>query len=331
MNGITYAEIDTVATMTKGNTNIVIQGDESRNKTQVMPGGVSVSKEIQLDTNWDELLASMVVSIVYKSLEECEITAVDDSVKLPSGDTIPTVLQVTKQTTYRIAASSTYANGTGKIYYDSATATLYYWDGSATQSVVLDTETYSDFIAFVTALGVNGSFTLNRNNAVTAAYVRFSSNASLPDKNTVELTADTFGTITPTIAANATSGSNGNASIDGSTITMNDTVTTFTADLSGDIVMGDTTDAGFVTVSGTTVTVDPSAPAGATAVIGASDGSGTYRTMTIVNGGDGTYKISFSLKEEIKNKALKAMADSLLKNSDSILKANCEDIERARI
>ena len=36
------------------------------------------------------------------------------------------------------------------------------------------------------------------------------------------------------------------------------------------------------------------------------------------------------LKEEIKNKALKAMADSLLKNSDSILKANCEDIERAR-
>lgn len=35
------------------------------------------------------------------------------------------------------------------------------------------------------------------------------------------------------------------------------------------------------------------------------------------------------LSEEIKNKALKAMADSLIKNSDLILKANEEDIKRA--
>ncbi|MDO4420286.1 MAG: InlB B-repeat-containing protein, partial [Ruminococcus sp.] len=329
MNGITYANIDTVATMTKGNTNIVIQGDESRNKTQVMPGGVSVSKEIQLDTNWDELLASMVVSIVYKSLEECEITAVDDSVKLPSGDTIPTVLQVTKQTTYRIAASASYANGTGKIYYDSATATLYYWDGSATQSVVLDTETYSDFIAFVTALGVNSSFTLNRSNNVTAVNIRFSSNASLPDKNTVELTKDAFGTITPTIAANVTSGSNGNASIDGSTITMNDTVTTFTADLSGDLIMGSSTDSGFVKVSGTTVTVDPSAPAGATAVIGASDGSGTYRTMTIVNGGDGTYKLTYNTANTLTLTASSYYLKGTFNNweaTDAFVKTDNDDI-----
>ena len=36
------------------------------------------------------------------------------------------------------------------------------------------------------------------------------------------------------------------------------------------------------------------------------------------------------LSEDVKNKALKAMADSLIKNSDSILAANNEDIERAR-
>ena len=294
MNGITYAEIDTVATMTKGNTDIVIQGDESRNKTQVMPGGVAVSKEISLIDDWDTLLESMVISIVYQPLSAHYITPVDNSVKLPSGTTIPTVLQVTKQTTYRIAASATYANGTGKIYYDSATATLYYWDGSATQSVVLDKNTYSDFIAFVEGLGVNSSFTLNRSNAVTAVYIRFSSNANLPDKNMVEFTDDSFGSVVPTIAANTTSGSNGNPSLNGSVITMNDTVTTFTADLGGTIVMGDTTDNGFVSVSGTTVTVDPTVPAGATAVVGAADSSGTYYTMTIVNGGDGTYTLTYN-------------------------------------
>ncbi len=295
MNGITYANIDTVATMTKGNTDIVIQGDESRNKTQVMPGGVAVCKEIQLDSaTWDDLLASMVVSIVYKPLSEHYITPVDNSVKLPSGSAIPTVLQVTKQTTYRIAASATYVNGTGRIYYDSATSTLYYYDGSAAQSVVLDVNTYSDFVAFIEALGINSTFKLNKNNNVIETVIRFSSNKSLPDNNVVEFTKDSFGTITPTIAANATSGSNGNASIDGSTITMNDTVTTFTADLGGDIVMGDSTDAEFVTVSGTTVTIDPTVKAGTTAVIGTSDGNGTYRTMTIVNGGDGTYKLTYN-------------------------------------
>ena len=295
MNGITYAEIDTVATMTKGNTDIVLQGDESRNNTQVMPGGVSVSKEISLPTNWDELLASMVVSIVYKSLAECSISPVDNSVTLPSEAGIPTVLQVTKQTTYRIAASSTYANGTGKIYYDASTATLYYWDGSATQSVVLDKTTYADFIAFVEALGVNSSFTLSRNNAVTAVYVRFSSNASLPDKNITDLTAESFGTVTPTIAANVTSGSNGNASIDGSTITVSSELTTFTAELSGTTILtGDTTADGFVKVNGTTVTVDPTVEAGATAIIGVDNSDGTYRTMTFVNGGDGTYTVTYN-------------------------------------
>ena len=294
MNGITYAEIDTVATMKEGNTDIIIHGDESRNKTQVMPGGVSVSQEISLPSTWDDLLASMIVSIVYQPLSACEISPVDLSVSLPSGNGIPTALQVSKQTTYRIAASANYANGTGKIYYNSSTSTLYYWDGSATQSVVLDKDVYADFITLVEALGVNSSFTLNRSNVVTAVYARFSSNASLPDKNMVDLTDTTFGTVVPTIAANATSGSNGNASLDGAVITMSDTVTKFTADLGGDIVMGDSTDAEFVTVSGTTVTIDPSVESGATAVIGTSDGSGSYRTMTFVNGGDGTYTITYN-------------------------------------
>jgi len=291
MNGITYAEIDTVATMTKGNTAIVIQGDESRNKTQVMPGGVSVSKEIQLDTTWDDLLASMVISIVYQPLSAHYITAVDNTVKLPASDGIPTELQVTKTTTYTVAASASYAKSQNRIYYDSATSTLYYGDGTTAHTVVLDTEKYADFITLIETIGRNGTIKLNNKNTITAVKAAFKTNKNFADQNLISYTDSTFGSVPLTIAYTS---STNTSSLDGAFMTISSGLTTFTADLGGDIVMGDTTDVGFVTVDGTTVTVDASVKAGATAVIGVSDGSGTYRTMTFVNGGDGTYKITYN-------------------------------------
>ncbi len=291
MNGITYSNIDTVATMTKGNTAIIIQGDESRNKTQVMPGGVAVSKEIRLDTTWDDLLASMVISIVYQPLSAHYISPVDNSVKLPTADGIPTELQVTKQTTYTVAASANYAKSKNRIYYDASSGTLYYGDGTTAHTVVLDTEKYADFISLVETIGRNGTIKLNNKNAVTAVSVAFKTNINFPDQNIVNYTDDTFKSVPLTVQAVSTTQS---SSLDGAFITMSADLTTFTADLGGDIVMGDSTDAGFVTVSGTTVTVNPDVPSGATAVIGSSDGNGTYKTMTIVNGGDGTYKITYN-------------------------------------
>ncbi len=293
MNGITYAEIDTVATMTKGNTDIVIQGDESRNKTQVMPGGVSVCKEIQLDTNtWDDLLASMVVSIVYKPLSDHYITAADNTVNLPTASGIPTELQVTKQTTYTVAASTSYAKSKNRIFYDASSSTLYYGDGTTAHTVVLDTDKYADFITLVETIGRNGTIKLNNKNVITAVSVAFKTNKNFPDQNIVNYTDNTFNSVPLTVSGLSSTQS---SSIDGAFITMSADLKTFTADLGGDIVMGDSTDSKFVTVSGTTVTVNPDAKAGATAVIGVSDGSGTYKTMTFVNSGDGTYKITYNI------------------------------------
>lgn len=59
MNGITYSDIDTVATMIKGNTDIIVTGDSSRNKTQVMPGGISITKKVKLSNHWDKLVTGM--------------------------------------------------------------------------------------------------------------------------------------------------------------------------------------------------------------------------------------------------------------------------------
>ena len=51
----------------------------------------------------------------------------------------------------------------------------------------------------------------------------------------------------------------------------------------------------FVVLSGASVTIDPTVDAGTTAIIGTDNGNGTYRTMTFVNGGDGTYTIKYNL------------------------------------
>jgi hypothetical protein len=49
-------KIVTVPVMKQGKTAILVCGDESRNKTQTMPGGNYTTKEIQLPANWDALM-----------------------------------------------------------------------------------------------------------------------------------------------------------------------------------------------------------------------------------------------------------------------------------
>lgn len=291
MNGITYSEIDTVATMKKGNTDIIITGDSSRNKTQVMPGGVSVNREIHLSDRWNALTGS----VNYNPVESFYLSEQNHTITPPAS--VPSVLT---NGTYRIldpATGATYLTRAGRVYYENDTNILHYYaqGASGASSVVLDPETDTAFIAYLTKLGYNSSFTVS-NGKLTEAVIRFSSNASKPDNNTVALTNESFSGIALTLHANNQSGSNlaGGLAKDGATVTLSDTVTSFTANLNGDIVKGESTDASFITLSGSTVTVNPEAKAGAAAVIGAANADGTYRTMTFVNGGDGTYTVTYN-------------------------------------
>ena len=52
-------EMMTVATMKKGETALLVVGDASRNKVQVVPGGDYVTTEIRLPKNWNELVAPL--------------------------------------------------------------------------------------------------------------------------------------------------------------------------------------------------------------------------------------------------------------------------------
>ena len=52
-------QIWTIATMNKGETAMLIAGDDARNKFMVLPGGGYITIEIRLPENWDELLAPL--------------------------------------------------------------------------------------------------------------------------------------------------------------------------------------------------------------------------------------------------------------------------------
>ncbi|MBQ7565988.1 MAG: hypothetical protein IJT18_02610 [Oscillospiraceae bacterium] len=300
MSGITYATIETVAAMRKHNTDIIVTGDSSRNKTQVIPGGVSVMREIRLSDRWDALVTSM----NYNPLAHFYLTERDQTVTPP--DAVPSALT---DGTYRIldpATGETYLTRAGRVYYDAAAATLhcYAQGASASSTVTLDPDADGAFISYLENLGYNSSFTV-RGGRITDVTIRFSSNDRKLQNNTLALTAQSFDGIGLTLHANNTQNSiaAGGLAKDGATVELSDTVTSFTADLDGTLVTGDTTSNGFVTLRGTTVTVDPTKESGATAVLGAANANGTYRTVTFVNGGDGAYTVTYrtadtlSLKE----------------------------------
>ena len=52
-------KIYTVPVMKPGRTSILVVGDSARNKVQCMPGGSTVTIEIELPANWDELMAEL--------------------------------------------------------------------------------------------------------------------------------------------------------------------------------------------------------------------------------------------------------------------------------
>ncbi|MDE6677899.1 MAG: hypothetical protein K2K02_02560, partial [Ruminococcus sp.] len=291
INGITYSEIDTVATMIKGNTDIIVTGDSSRNKVQVMPGGISVTKKVKLSDNWNNL----VTSVNYPQIDSYILSEQDNTITPPVN--VPSVLT---NGAYRIldpVSGSANLTREGRVYYDSESMTLYYYayGASGKTSVSLDGNKDSSFISYLTNLGYNSSFTVNKGK-ITDITIRFSSNEQKLRNNTIALTDKSFKGINLTLHANNTSNSNsaGGIAKDGATIEMSSSVTSYTVNLDGDIVMGDSTDINFVKLSGTKVTVNTSVGAGATAVIGSANADGTFRTMTFINGGDGTYKIIYN-------------------------------------
>jgi hypothetical protein len=293
--GIANPKIMTGSALKASNTRILVTGDASRNKTQVMPGGKSVTVELELSDAWDELN----IALQHKPLSEYLLAAPDDAVAAPIP--VPAVLSAG---IYRIldpATGSRYLTRAGRLYYDSASNTLHSYPvgASAAVSTVLDPAEHAEFIRYISNLGWNSSFTVAGGNAVNPV-IRFPSNDRKLENNTVALAADAFAGTLSLHANNATnSNAAGGLAADGAVVRLSGTVTDFTVDLDSTLLAGPSTAPGFLTLEGGAVTLDPSAPAGATALLGAANGDGTYRTLTFAQRPNGTVEVTYNRRDTL--------------------------------
>lgn len=295
MSGITYPVIETVATMAKGKTKIIVSGDSSRNKMQVVPGGISVSKPIKVSSCWDSLVTSM----NYHPLSNYYLNIEDSTIRLPEN--LPAELT---NGIYRIlnpSVGETYLTQEGRVYFDSSNSTFHYYayEASEKSSIVLDSKEDAAFISYLSLLEANSSFAVE-NRKITDIVIRFSTNELALNSNLLAFTAASFDGINLTIHANSLPNSNkaGGEAKNGAQIEISDSITSFAIDLDGDLVLLNATNAEFVKLAENHVTVDPTQQVGATSIIGSLNQDGTYRTMTFVNEGDGSYSITYHVSKQ---------------------------------
>lgn len=288
-------KLETIATMLKGQTPLLITGDTDRNKFQVMPGGGYVTVKIELPENWDEL----VVPLGYEPLSSyyidgSNVPSVDNPLQQtpvqPSADDMAVPSSLTDGT-YRIVPSMEQLTEAGRIC-KSSDGQLNYWAtgaASATSGAMPE----GDFGKLLTVLSYNCSFTV-KNGVVAAVTVRPSTVEKKPAVDISALTADFLGDIPLTFAITTKqSKTAGGVTPGGTTVTMSTTVQTLTLDLGGQFQFSDSSTQGFATLDGNMLTFDSNAAVGSSVRIGIKQSGGTLKTLSILKKSETTYVFSY--------------------------------------
>ena len=278
LEGIVSAgQIETIATMRKGQTPLLITGDTDRNKFQVMPGGGYVTVEIELPENWDALLEPL----GYAPLSSFYIDAVSvpqqpDTPEVPADRiAVPAGLA---DGNYRIVPSMQQMTEAGRIYCKGNEFT--YWSADAVAAVTASLPE-GDFGKLLSALSFNCSF-LVENGAVSALTFRPSTVERKLSVDMSVLDAQFLKDIPLTFAITMKQSKEaGGVTPGGTSVTLSSSVTTLRLDLGGQYKLSQTDGPSLGSLDGSVLTIDPSAPVGAVLRIGIRQSGGDLRTLTI--------------------------------------------------
>lgn len=286
------SQLMTVATMNAGQTPLLVCGDSTRNKVQVMPGGGYVTVEIELPYNWDALLAESGYAPLesYYLEQEPEVTGpVAVAEELADG-------------TYRLLPSESQLTAKGRLYYNSSTGLLKYWstEGQAAAELQLDTE--SDFAKVLSGIGAFGNITVE-NGVITSFILRPPASGASTVNDTSSLTGAAFEGAELTLAVNFTQSSlAGGVTPSGASLVMDRSVASFNIDLGGELYIDAESDEGFLTYDGEHFVIDAHAAPGAVAKIGVLVSEGVYRTFTFTMGRS-SYTVLYTSGDVMENPA----------------------------
>ena len=301
-------QIETIATMRKGQTAFLLAGDSSRNKFMVLPGGGTVTMEIRLPENWDALVAPMGYEPLRRfALAEPPATPAESAAPISAGAAenpaasggeehsvgIPVPSGLTDGE-YRLVPSMEQMTGEGRILRSESGSASAWAYGAASTATLPDREAFSDLMKGL----FSGCSLTVRQGCVTGIILRPLSSGQRGGGNAMRLTADQLQNLRVTIGAVARqSKEEGKATADGATLTVSVRLARFSLALGGEPKADRENPQGFLTLSGGQVTMNPRAPQGASARVGVQNADGTWRTLTFTKTDARKIQITYHTRE----------------------------------
>ena len=260
-------QIMTGATMTKGNTSIIITGYSTMNTVQILPGGGFNTIKLELPDNWDQLMDEL----DYKPLRNFYLGKEDEDEPHIIGPV--DVGDILKDGNYIIMPNAKQVNSRGKIFSNITTGIVTYYTSDSEKAIEITNQN----LAFIIGnLGTSSSIRVTT--GIIIDYIILPSSVSSDiQKDVSALDANIFKNANIIISANQ-------KTPDGSSIVLSSTVNCVTFDLDGDIEILNGNTPGFLTKNNDSYILNSSARYESIARLGVKISDNTYKIFTITKG-----------------------------------------------
>ena len=265
----------TFAAMAKGETPMVVTGDTSRNKFQVMPGGGYATVEIKLPDNWDELLAPL-------GYEPLSAFYLSDKYSDEKADIV--VPEGLDDGTYILISTTGQLSRNNRLYFDYDN--IQFNVNGVQKTVEIDREgAHKKLATLLTTLKASPSSIVVKDGKVVEVIIRPLADTNNSTKDTVDLSALKYldyGTAKITFAINiAQSTAAGSVSKANSSVNVSATIEELWLNIGNATTISavSTNTEGFITLSGDKLTINTKAASGSVCKFTAEIDGTTY-TLT---------------------------------------------------
>ena len=250
--------------MTKGNTSIIITGDSTMNKVQILPGGGFKIIKLELPENWDQLMNEL----GYDPLRNFYLGIEDEDKPHIIGPV--DVHDILKDGQYRIMPSVKEVNSRGKIFSNITTGVVTYYTSDSGKAIEINNQTLAFIIS---SLGTSSQIKVA--GGIINEYIILPSSVSSDiQKDISALDSNVFKNANIIISANQ-------RTPDGSSIVLSSTINCVKFELEGEIEILNGNTPGFLTKNNDYFVLNISARYESIARLGVKISDNTYKIFTI--------------------------------------------------